>query len=110
MTIDETIRAFCYFIMFPAYTYLGLVNWNRSQRMRATANVMLSLFFFLLFLGLVIRHYYVQVPTLVYLNTIIVVLLAFVTTWRATLIAMEAFSEWRKAKQDNDQINQWRPQ
>ena len=71
---------------------------------------MLSLFFFLLFLGLVIRHYYVQVPPLVYLNTIIVVLLAFVTTWRATLIAMEAFSEWRKAKQDNDQINQWRPQ
>ncbi|MBK7424595.1 MAG: hypothetical protein IPJ48_16755 [Propionivibrio sp.] len=32
MTIDETIRAFCYFIKLPAYTYLGLVNWNRSQR------------------------------------------------------------------------------
>lgn len=108
MTLDETIRAFCYFIMFPAYTYFGLVNWNRAQRMRATANGLLSIFFFMLFLGLVLRHYYVPVPALLYLNTTVVVLLALATAWRATLIALAAFREWRAAKRsDGGKISQW---
>lgn len=107
MTIDETIRAFCYFIMFPAYIYFGLVNWNRGQFMRSIANWLLSAFFFLLFLGLVLRHYYVPVPALLYLNTTIVVMLAAVTAWRATLIAMAAFRAWRSNSQSGHNISQW---
>ena len=107
MTIDETIRAFCYFVMFPAYTYLGMVNWNQSHRVRAMSNALLSVFFFLLFLGMVLRHYYVPVPTLVYLNTIVVVLLAIATSWRVTLIAIAVFREWREGNLHNVQSNQW---
>lgn len=90
MTIDELIRAFCYFLLFPAYTYFALIAYNRRAWSSAASHGLLAAFFCMLMFGLVLRHYYVPVPTLLYGNTAIVVALTIVVTWRATAIFMAA--------------------
>ncbi len=90
MTIDELVRTFCYFLLFPALLYIGLISWNRRQRWVAATYVMLSAFFALLMVGLLLRHYYAPIPVLLYGNTAIVIGLTFAVTWRATVLMMDA--------------------
>ena len=90
MTIDEFVRTFCYFLLFPALLYIGLIAWNRRQRWIAATYVMLSAFFALLMIGLLLRHYYTPIPVLLYCNTAVVIGLTFAVTWQATVLMMDA--------------------
>lgn len=90
MAFDELIRAFCYFLIFPAYIYFGLITWNRRQFGVALTYFGLAAFFFLLFAGLLLRHYQHPIPVLSTVNTCVVVMLTVITTWRTTSILMTA--------------------
>ena len=90
MTIDEFVRTFCYFLLFPALLYIGLIAWNRRQRLVAVTYVALSMFFALLMVGLLLRHYYMPIPILLYGNTAVVIGLTYAVTWRATVLMMDA--------------------
>jgi hypothetical protein len=85
MNLDELLRAFCYFLLFPAYIYFALIAWNRKQYLIAGGYGLLALFFALLMFGLVIQYYYEPMPELLRISTGVVVLLALVVIWRATL-------------------------
>lgn len=91
MTLDEFVRAFGYFIMFPAYLYFALIAWNRRQRLVAVSYGLLSAFFGLLLAGLVLLHYREPVFPLLYINTGIVAALAIAVTWRATVTLIDAW-------------------
>lgn len=86
MTLDELIRAFCYFLVFPAFIFFGLIAYNRKQFLVAFGHFLLAAFFFLLLTGLVVRHYYQPVLVLLHLNTAVVAALTFAVTWRATAV------------------------
>lgn len=90
MMPDEVIRAFCYFLMSPAYLYFSFVAWNRRQYLVSIGYGALSLFFGLLLARLVLLRSVGAVPSLLYINTGVVVILAIATTWRATLIFVSA--------------------
>ncbi len=90
MTIDEFVRTFCYFLLFPAFLYIGLIAWNRRQRLVAMIYVMLSAFFALVMAGMLLRHYYTPMPILLYSNTAIIIGLTLAVTWRATVLMMDA--------------------
>ena len=90
MMLDERVRAFCYFLIFPAYIYFGLITWNRRQFGVAATYFGLAAFFLLLFVGLVRGHYHHPIPVLLQVNTGVVVVLTAVTTWRATSIMLSA--------------------
>ena len=90
MTIDEFVRTFCYFLLFPALLYIGLISWNRRQRLVAAMYVLLSVFFALVMVGMLLRHYYAPIPILLYSNTAIIIGLTFAVTWRATVLMMDA--------------------
>lgn len=90
MTYDEWVRAFCYFLIFPAYIYFGLITWNRRQFGVAMTYFGLAAFFLLLFMGLVLGHYHHPIPLLLNVNTGVVVVLTAVTTWRSTSIMLSA--------------------
>jgi hypothetical protein len=86
MSMDEAIRAFGYFLMFPAFTFFALIAFNRKQWLIAASYALLSAFFLLLLAGLVLRHYYAPIPALLTINTTIVAVLTLVVTWRATAL------------------------
>ena len=90
MTYDEWIRAFCYFLIFPAFTYFGLITFNRRQYMIASTYFTLGAFFLLLFVGLVLGHYHEPITGLLFLNTAIVVATALAVTYRATVLMLSA--------------------
>lgn len=90
MTIDEFARAFAYFIMFPAYFYFALIAWNRQQRLVAISYALLSAFFGLLLAGLVLLHHASPIRSLLYANTVVVLVLAGAVTWRATVTVLDA--------------------
>ena len=90
MTYDEWIRAFCYFLIFPAFTYFGLITFNRRQFMVASTYFTLGGFFLLLFVGLVLGHYHRPIPAMLYLNTAIVVATDIAVTFRATVLMLSA--------------------
>jgi len=88
MSMDEAVRAFGYFLMFPAYAFFGLIAFNRKQWLVAVSYFLLSAFFFLLLAGLVLRHYVAPLPVLLSIDTGIVATLTAVVTWRATALFM----------------------
>lgn len=90
MTVDEWVRAFCYFLMFPAFIYFALIAWNRRQRLVASSYFALAAFFLLLLVGLVLGHYHRPIPVLLQVNTGVVVVLCTLVTWRATTTMMTA--------------------
>jgi hypothetical protein len=90
MTPDEFLRAFAYFIMFPAYFYFALIAWNRQQRLVAISYALLSAFFGLLLAGLVLLRYAEPIRPLLYVNTGVVLVLAGAVTWRATMTVVDA--------------------
>lgn len=90
MMLDEWVRAFCYFLMFPAFIYFGLISYNRRHISVALTYFGLGGFFLLLLVGLVTGHYHHAIPALLQLNTGIVVVLCAVVTWRATSIMLAA--------------------
>ncbi len=90
MMLDEWIRAFCYFLMFPAFVYFGLIARNRRQFTVAATYLGLGAFFLLLLVGLVTGHYHHAIPALLNINTGVVVVLCAVVTWRATSIMLAA--------------------
>lgn len=94
MTIDETIRAFAYFLMFPAYTYFALIAWNRQQRLVSLSYALMSAFFCMLLVSVVCNSHGVFVPSLRYLNTGIVAALAGAVTYRAAMTLVDALY-WR---------------
>lgn len=93
MANDEMLRAFCYFLIFPAFIFFGFVHFNRRQHLVAVGHFLLGIFFMLLMLGLVLRHYYYPIPALLYANTSVVVALTVVVTWRATVLAVGSLAE-----------------
>ena len=93
MSIDELLRAFSYFLIFPAYIFFGFIHYNRRQHLVAVGHFLLGAFFMLLMVGLILRHYYVPIPALLYANTTVVVALTVVVTWRATVVAMASLTE-----------------
>jgi len=92
MMIDEWVRAFCYFLIFPAFLYFGLIAWNRRQLGVSMTYFTLSGFFLFLFVGLVLGHYHRPIPTLLAVNTWIVVALTLAVTYRATAIMLAALT------------------
>lgn len=98
MTVDELIRAFCYFLMFPAYMYFALVAWNRRERLVAWIYMILSWFFLFLLIGLSTRHYYQPLVPLLHINTGIVVAMALAVGWRATALLLAVLAEWHVLK------------
>ena len=64
MSFDEWVRAFCYFLMFPAFVYFGLIAHNRRQFLVGLSYFALGAFFLLLLVGLVLGHYYYPIPAL----------------------------------------------
>lgn len=92
MMIDEWVRAFCYFLIFPAFLYFGLISWNRRQLGVALTYFTLSGFFLLLFVGLVLGHYREPIPALLMVNTGVVVALTLAVTYRATAIMLAALT------------------
>ena len=93
MSFDELLRAFCYFLIFPAFTFFGFLHFNRRQRLVAVGHFLLGAFFLLLMVGLVTRHYYQPITVLLYANTIVVVALTVVVTWRATVLVVASLTE-----------------
>lgn len=90
MTLNEWIRAFCYFLMFPAFIYFALIAHNRRQYSVAATYGGLAVFFLLLLVGLVTGHYHNAIPALLNVNTGVAVVLCAVVTWRATSIMLAA--------------------
>lgn len=90
MMLDEWIRAFCYFLMFPAFIYFGLIAYNRRQFLVGLSYFALGAFFLLLLVGLVLGHYHHPIPALLQIDTGVVVVLCAVVTWRATTIMVAA--------------------
>lgn len=90
MMLDEWIRAFCYFLMFPAFVYFGLIAYNRRQYLVGLSYFSLGAFFLLLLIGLVLGHYHRPIPILLQINTAVVIVLCAVVTWRATSIMVAA--------------------
>lgn len=98
MTTDELIRAISYFLMFPAFAFFGMIEWNRGQRVVSLLYGFLSIFFFLLMVGLVLLRYYRPLPELLQANTVVVLALASITSYRASLLLLAAI---RERVQDN---------
>ena len=93
MTIDELLRAFCYFLIFPAFMYFALVSWNRRERLVSGIYMLLSWFFLFLLIGLSTRHYYQPLVPLLHINTGIVVAMALVVGWRATVLLLSVLAD-----------------
>ena len=87
MTIDEFVRTFYYSSRSPALLYIGLITWNRRQRLVAATYVLLSVL--QAGRGMLLRHYYAPIPILLqqhgdhYRADVAV-------TWRATVLMMDA--------------------
>lgn len=90
MTLDGWVRAFCYFLMFPAFVYFGLIAYNRRQILVGLSYFALGMFFLLLLVGLVLGHYARPIPALLQVNTGVVIVLCALVTWRATKIMVAA--------------------
>lgn len=90
MTIDETIRAICYFLIFPSYVYFGLIEYNHKSYLLAAIFFLLATFFLLMLIGLSLFHYYRPIYALLQVNTAVVVALAAVTGYRSTAILAAA--------------------
>jgi len=86
MTIDEVIRAFSYFMIFPAFTFFSLIFWNQKQRVISIAYGALATFFALMMLGLVLGGFRAENISFLYVNTVVVIILAIAVTYRATMI------------------------
>lgn len=72
------IRAIGYVVLAPGLGYLGMVAHNRGQTWWSWLAWLLSLFFLLLLVGLTLLRYGTPIPTLLHVNTGIVVAMALV--------------------------------
>lgn len=99
MTIDELIRVVGYTILAPSLGYLGMVAFNRRQYTWASFALLLSVFFFLLLLGLVNLRLGQPQPHLLQINTGVVVALTMVVL-RQTLHYLRLWwVEWRTERE-----------
>lgn len=99
MSIDEVIRAIGYAVLAPGLGYLGMVAHNRKQYWWCWLAWLLSLFFWLLLIGLALLRYSTPIPGLLYLNTVIVVAMALVVL-RASLHNLRLWwVEWRMQRE-----------
>ena len=78
MNIDELIRISSYALLSPGFFYLGIVARNRGHGLMAIGSWMLSTFFLLLLVGLVLLRTGQVYPPLLYINTVVVSMLAAV--------------------------------
>lgn len=86
MSADETIRAICYFLMFPAYCYFGLIAYNRREYTVAIFYFSLSAFFALMLFGLSLGAYRQQFLPFLYLNTVVIVIMTAAVVVRSAAI------------------------
>jgi hypothetical protein len=86
MTCDEAVRALCYFVMFPAYFYFGMIAHNRREYTVALFYYSLSCFFALMLFGLSLGAYRYQFQTFLYLNTGVIVIMTTAVLARSAAI------------------------
>ena len=86
MTVDELIRALCYFLMFPAYFYFGLIAYNRREYAVTLFYFSLSVFFALMLFGLSLGAYRMQFLPFLYLNTGVIVIMTTAVLARSAAI------------------------
>jgi hypothetical protein len=86
MSIDETIHAICYFLMFPAYFYFGLIAYNRRERIIALFYFSLSVFFAFMLFNLSLGVYFRQLLPFFYINTGVIVIMTIAVLSRAATI------------------------
>lgn len=78
MSWDEFARAFWYGVLFPGFGYLGMIAYNQAQRKRAIMYALLSCFFLLLLIGLVLLRFFQPMRQLLHINTGIITALGIV--------------------------------
>jgi len=78
MSWDEFARAFWYGVLFPGFWYLAMIAHNQAQRKRSIMYGLLSAFFLLLLIGLVLLRFYRPSIQLIHINTGIVSALGIV--------------------------------
>jgi hypothetical protein len=99
MSIDEALRVASYTVLAPGFFYLGLVARNRRQRWMSALAWAASVFFLLLLVGLVLMRHGTPQPILLYINTVVVMGLAYVVLrlcwqfWRVPRAARAARRE-----------------
>lgn len=81
MSVDEVIRVGSYALLSPGFFYLGLVARNHERRLLAAGAYTLTVFFFLLLIGLVLLRFAQPSRVLICINTGVVVLLTGIV-WR----------------------------
>jgi hypothetical protein len=81
MSIDEVIRVGSYALLAPGFFYLGLVARNHNRYLMAAAAYSLTVFFFLLLVGLVMLRFAQPSRLLICINTGVVVILTGLV-WR----------------------------
>ena len=76
MSGDEFIRLLSYTSIVPTFLYFAFVHWNHGERIASIVLGCLSLFFFLLKVGLVLINYFAPSHELLLLNTGVVAAIA----------------------------------
>lgn len=99
MSIDELIRACGYTVLAPGLTYLGMVARNRGQMWWSLLAFTLSIFFFLLLIGLILLRTGRASPTLLHINTGVVVALALIVLRQNMVYARLWWVEWKTARE-----------
>jgi hypothetical protein len=101
MTIDEAIRATSYSLMIPAFTFFALMHWNRQKRVVAIAYAALAVFFVLILFSLIVGGYdtfRLRYLEYLYINTVVVVVMAAAVAFRATRIVWRALTHYASVK------------
>ena len=99
MTWDEFARAFWYGVLFPGFGYLAMIAYNQGQRKRAITFGLLSVFFLLLLIGLVLLRFWQPSRQLLHINTGVISALGIVVLMQCYGYAHEWWQD-RQARQE----------
>ncbi len=91
MSWDEIVRVVCYAELFPGFAYLSIVARNQQAHVRSAIYACLSVFFFLLLVGLVLLNSGMYIYGLLHLNTMIVFVLGVLVGRKVLGYARAAF-------------------
>lgn len=103
MSIDEVIRIWGYTVLAPGLAYLGMVARNRGQTWWSWLAFTLSLFFFLLMVGLVLLRMGRPMPVLLHINTGVVLAMALIVLRQSLVYLRLWWVEW-KMQREHDQL------
>lgn len=100
------IRVMGYTVLAPGLAYLGMVARNRGQTWWGWLAWLLSVFFFLLLVGLVLLRTGRPVPTLVHINTGVVAALALIVARQSLRYLRLWWVEWR-TQREHEQLQKF---